>query len=228
VSSEPGAGHTDPFAVESASQLLPQDIGNSLKEIAENATEYKLYVRTGRHFRSVILPLLVRRSQERRLPITIEVIVLDFRDAALCERYAHYRRVSSFDKEAWDLPYVQSEIMATVLKLIDATRGGSLVKVDLYLSKRLSTFRLDATADEVIITREDPKDDASRYKRSHQRFSAYQQEFGWVKQDASKIELVRDASPRAAFENTCRDAVEVHQLIGRALRAMAEGSPYGR
>lgn len=34
---------TDPFAADAASQLLPQDIGISLKEMVGTATEYKLY-----------------------------------------------------------------------------------------------------------------------------------------------------------------------------------------
>jgi Zn-dependent protease with chaperone function len=215
---------TDPFAADAASQLLPEDIAASLKVMANTATEYKLYVRTGRHFRSVILPLLVQRSQQRRMPISIEVVLLDCRDTELCEKYAGYRRASSFDRNTWDLPYVQIEIIATILALLEAASDN--IRIDLYLSKRLSTFRLDGTSDEVIVTRENPRDDASRYRRSHQRFAAYQQEFLWVKQDASKVDLKGDASLRAAFENTFTHAAKTHQLLDRALAAMSERSPY--
>jgi hypothetical protein len=214
----------DPLAADAASQLLPQDIAVSLKQMANTATEYKLYVRTGRHFRSVILPLLVQRSQQRRMPISIEVVLLDFRDTELCEKYAEYRKASSFDGKTWDVPYIQIEIMATILGLLQAASDN--IRIGLYLSKRLSTFRLDGTSDEVIITREDPRDDASRYTRSHQRFAAYQQEFLWVKQDASKVDLKRDAALRVAFENTFSRAAITHQLLDRAMAAMSDGSPY--
>jgi hypothetical protein len=131
--------------------------------------------------------------------------------------------MSSFDRTAWDLPYVQTEIMATILTLLQAADDN--IRIDLYLSKRLSTFRLDGSSDEIIITRENPTDDASKYRRNHQRFAAYQQEFLWVKQDASKIYLNRDASLQAAFEKTFAQS---HPLLDRALTAMVEGSPYER
>jgi hypothetical protein len=215
----------DPFGAESSSQLLPQDIGACLVTMAQTATEYKLYVRTGRHFRSVILPLLVRRSQQRRMPISIEVILLDFRDATICEKYAAYRSTSSFDGKTWNLAYVQSEIMATILALLREVNDN--VRINLYLSKRLSTFRLDGTSDEVLVTREDPRDDASRYSRSHQRFAAYQQEFLWVRQDGSKISLAPNSTSKAAFENTFADTPHLHHLLSRALAALSEASPYG-
>lgn len=205
---------TDPFEADSSSQLLPQDIGASLRAMAQAATEYKLYVRTGRHFRSAILPLLVQRSQQHRMPISIEVVLLDFRDATICEKYAVYRRSSSFDGKTWDVAYVQSEIMATILALLRETNDN--IRIDLFLSKRLSTFRLDVTSDEVLVTREDPRDDASRYTRSHQRFSAYQQEFLWVKQDGSKIDFVPNPTPKVAFENTFTATPHLHHLLGRA------------
>jgi hypothetical protein len=215
---------TDPAEVEASSQLLPQDIGASLRAMAHTAADYKLYVRTGRHFRSAILPLLVQRSQERRMPILIEVVLLDFCDTALCEKYAAYRRASSFDGKAWDLAYVQVEIMATVLALLREANDN--IRINLYLSKRLSTFRLDGTSDEVLVTREDPRDDASRYTRLHQRFAAYAQEFLWVKQDALKIDFVRDSTLRQAFERTFAGVPYPEQLLGRALKALSEKSPY--
>ena len=215
---------TDPLAADAISQLLPRDIGASLKRIANGATEYKLYVRTGRHFRSVILPLLVQRSQQRRMPINIEVILLDFRDIELCNKYAAYRKSSSFDGTDWDPSYVRIEIMATILSLLYVANNN--IRIDLYLSKRLSTFRLDGTSDEIIITREDPRDDASRYPRSHQRFAAFQQEFLWVKQDAFRVNLNTEHSLKVAFENTFPDSVEDYGFLDRALTAMSEGSPY--
>ncbi len=113
--------------------------------------------------------------------------------------------------------------MATILVVLQAANDN--IRIDLYLSKRLSTFRLDGTSDDVIVTHEDPRDDASRYRRSHQRFAAYQQEFLWVKQGASKVDLKRNASLGVAFENTFIRA-KTYELLDRAMAAMSEGSPY--
>ena len=129
---------TDPSEVEASTQLLPGDIDGALDALARSAADYILYVRTGRHFRAKVLPLLVEKANAGRRRIKIEVVLLDFRDAELCGRYASYRN--------WSLEYVQTEIMSTILKLIDASVATPFVDIDLYLSKRLSTFRLDGCA----------------------------------------------------------------------------------
>src|SRR5215472_1712200 len=92
---------SDPFENMVASQLLPADIGSALEELASSATEYKIFVRTGRHFRAVILPLLARNAVRKRVPIRIEVVLLDFRDSAICTKYADFRQEGSFDKQLW-------------------------------------------------------------------------------------------------------------------------------
>lgn len=68
----------DPFDIATASQLLPTDIGAALEQAAASATEYKIYVRTGRHFRASILPLLAKTATRKRVPIRLEVVLLDF------------------------------------------------------------------------------------------------------------------------------------------------------
>jgi hypothetical protein len=135
---------TDPSEVEASTQLLPGDIDGALDALARSAADYILNVRTGRHFRAKVLPLLVEKANASRRHIKIEVVLLDFREAELCQRYANYRN--------WSLGYLQTEIMSTILKLIDASVATSFIDIDLYLSKRLSTFRLDGTTDEIIIT----------------------------------------------------------------------------
>ena len=164
----------DPFEVESANKLLPQDIAQALTRMAENAADYKLFVRTGRHFRAEILPLLIKNATKSRRQIRIEAVLLDFRDDNICQRYATYRENSSFDSKLWSKEYVQKEVLATILKLVDAaTKHSSLIWVDLYLSTRLSTFRIDGSSDAVVVTREDPKDTASRYRRNDSDYSAF-------------------------------------------------------
>ena len=92
--------------------------------------------------------------------------------------------------------------MSTILKLIDASVATSFVDVDLYLSKRLSTFRLDGTTDEIIITREDRSDYGSRYNRSEPYFAAFVNEFSWVKAEAFHV---KRSPGRTALPPTLRD-----------------------
>jgi hypothetical protein len=212
---------TDPSQVESSTLLLPGDIDRALNALAYAAADYMLYVRTGRHFRAKVLPVLVDEAKAGRRRIKIEVILLDFREVELCQRYAGYRN--------WSLEYVQTEIMSTILKLIEASRATSFVDIDLYLSKRLSTFRLDGTTDEIIITREDRGDYASRYRRSDPYFAAFDNEFGWVKADAYHVKKApRTAELPPTLQDMFGDLPVIRCLLEAAIQAKSEPSPYVR
>jgi hypothetical protein len=214
----------DPFDLVAATQLLPADIGAALREVASSATEYKIYVRTGRHFRAETLSLLAATAVRKRIPIRTEVILLDFRDGVICKRYASFRQEASFDKQLWSLDYVQVEVAATILKLIEVARASSaFIEIDLYLSRRLSMFRIEGTSDAVIITREDPTDVASRYPRSDPHFGAFLNEFSWIRQDADPISVGRRLPE---FREMFPDTPE--EILAQAQPATAKGSPYVR
>lgn len=102
----------DPNDLVATTALLPKDIGQALENIAKKATDYKIFVRTGRHFRAEILPLLEKQARQNRLPIRVEVVLLDFRSETVCDKYATYRKASSFDRKTWDTRYVQQEVLA--------------------------------------------------------------------------------------------------------------------
>jgi hypothetical protein len=160
-----------------------------LESIAKRASDYKIFVRTGRHFRAEILPIIVKRARKARHPIQIDVILIDFRDENVCEKYANYRKVASFDRQLWDSSYVRREVLATILELIRVSRENpGLVDIQLFLSKRLSTFRIEGSSNEILVTREDPKDTAAHYSKDHRDFSAFVTEFGWIRDEAYRVE----------------------------------------
>ena len=220
----------DPFEIASANRLLSKDIGPALVDMAKRAMEYRLMVRTGRHFRSEVLPVIVASATNNRRRVTIEAILLDFREEEVCDRYASYRRSASFDKDIWSRHYVQKEVLASVLKLIEAARDHSaLLTVNLYLSARLSTFRFDGSHDEMIVTREDPTDIASRYRSSDSEFSAYLNEFGWTRDEAFKVEGWSTLGTAMSALKEAFDSWKLSPELERdALAALDEGSPYVR
>jgi hypothetical protein len=178
----------DPTDIGAETILLTQDIGQALQAIASTAADYKIFVRTGRHFRAEILPILIKEARSSRRPIRLEVVLLDFREKGVCEKYANFRKASSFDRQLWDTTYVQKEILATILKLIRASQDNpSIVDIELFLSQRLSTFRIEGSSDEILVTREDPKDIASRYRRAHRDFAAFVTEFSWIRDEAYHV-----------------------------------------
>lgn len=219
----------DPNDMAASSVLLPKDIGQTLENIAKKAPDYKIFVRTGRHFRAEILPVLAKQARQNRLRIRIEVVLLDFRDEVICDKYATYRKASSFDHKSWCARYVQAEVLATILKLIDASRENrGLLDIHLFLSRRLSTFRIEGSSDEILVTREDPKDTAFRYLRSHRDFSAFVNEFDWVRDEAHEVALKGDDGLSATLPAIFGESALIAGLEEQAVQATQSGSPYVR
>ncbi|MGQ0280266.1 hypothetical protein ACT17R_16630 [Sphingopyxis sp. Q841] len=179
---------SDPSKVLMQSYLFPKDISSSLTELARHGTEYKIFVRTGRHFRASILPIIIEKARTSRAPLRLEVALLDFRNESLCARYSRYRQSASFDRNTWSPGYVRTEIHATILAILTAlNENNGLISADLYLSPRLSTFRIEGTADALIVTREDPNDAAYRYHRGQPEFAAYSAELRWVFDESERV-----------------------------------------
>lgn len=219
----------DPNDIAAKTTILPQDIKQTLHVIALRAKDYKIFVRTGRHFRAEILPVLVNRACQTRCPIRVEVVLLDLRDKDLCEKYANFRKVSSFDRQAWNTSYVQTQILATILALIHASREHSeLVNIHLFLSKRLSVFRIEGSTDEILVTREDPKDTASRYSHNHRDFGAYVTEFSWVRDEAFRVLNNEAGIGRTILPELFGKNQEIMGLEVEAKKACSESSPYVR
>ncbi|MDY8110771.1 hypothetical protein U0C82_16645 [Fulvimarina sp. 2208YS6-2-32] len=218
----------DPNDLAARSSILPQDIGTALERIASNATDYRIFVRTGRHFRSDILPILVRQARQSRRRMQVRVILLDLRNAAVCERYANFRRTSSFDHKLWSVDHVRTEVLATILALIQASRENlGLIDIELFLTTRLSTFRIEGTADELLVTREDPKDTAMRFRRSDSDYSAFSTELDWICADAFRVENQGDGSLPTAITSIVYDK-EIIRLEPKAKSSLANPSPYVR
>lgn len=219
----------DPNEIALKSTVLPEDIGQALRAIASSAMDYKIFVRTGRHFRAEILPILVHRARETRIPIQLDVILLDFRDDEVCEKYATYRKVSSFDHNLWNKTYVQKEVLASIIELNKlAIENRGLLKIRLYLSKRLSTFRIEGSSSEILVTREDPKDMASRYVRSHRNFSAFATELNWVCDDSFSVSSDSSNLLPVILSDVFSEHAAIEELEGLASQAIGSQSPYAR
>ncbi|NTW99905.1 MAG: hypothetical protein HGB35_08280 [Geobacteraceae bacterium] len=155
--------------------------------------------------------------------------MLDFRDKDLCEKYANFRKTSSFDRQAWDTSYVQIEILATILALIRATqKHHGFVYIHLFLSKRLSAFRIEGSNVEILVTREDPKDTATRYSCIHRDFGAYATEFGWIREEAFRVVNNESGILPPTLQEMFGKNPEVMALEDGAAKACDEPSPYVR
>lgn len=219
----------DPGEVQSRIVICPSDLRAELERVATQAKDYRIYVRSGRHFRAEILPILIKQAKLMRRPIALEVVLLDFRDQVICDKYAHFRKHSSFDGNHWSTEVVQAEVLATVLAVAQAVVDTpSTLRVSLYLSSRLSTFRVEGSSDEIIVTREDPKDFAYKFHHSHPEHSAYMTEFDWIRDDAAEVTMPTGASVEGLLATIFgRETVSV-QAEDAAKVALKGKTPYGR
>lgn len=219
----------DPSEGATRAALLPQDIGEALRDMANKASDYRIYVRTGRHFRAEILPILVENARRNRQPLTIEAILLDFQNSEVCSAYADYRQISSFDSRLWDKTYVQKEVVATVMALSTSAReNAALIRINLYLSSRLSVFRIEGSSHELIVTREDPKDTATRYLASDREYSAFATEFKWIRDTARRIGNGKEYSISVPMTELFDDNKTIASLRDKAAEALTSKSPYAR
>ena len=219
----------DPNDISAQSALLPRDIGQRLQSIATRARDYKIFVRTGRHFRAEVLPILVKQARKKRRPIRVEVVLLDPLNVIMCEKYANYRKASSFDHHLWDVSYVRKEILATILTLLKVSNDyPDLVMIHLFLSGRLSTFRIEGSSDEILVTREDPKDTASRYLDSHDNFAAFVTEFVWIRDEAKRMTNAETGMLPPTLREIFGDNSEIASLENLADQAVTAPSPYAR
>lgn len=221
---------TDPRLARAETLILPQDINENLHRLAGSAHDYRIYVRTGRQFRAKALPALVKHARESRQPIRLDVILLDFRHIEVCQRYAEFRKSASFDHHLWSTEYVQHEVLATIVALAQAVNlNRPFIQVDLRLSRRLSTFRIEGNTDEIMVTREDPKDYAYCYSRRHRDFSGLLTEFNWVKSEAAEIPVpaLPDPDPCAILKTMFGDLLSPESRAAAA-KAMNSPAPYAR
>ncbi|PWK45967.1 hypothetical protein [Pseudomonas sp. OV226] len=218
----------DPDTAHELIVVPPKDIEHQLLRIARAASSYKIYVRTGRYFRSKVLPELVAKARASRRPMTLEIVLLDFRDEHLCERYAQFRKECSFDSKLWSPASVRAEILATVHAALQVARDNpTLMNVALYLSDRLSTFRIEGSPEEILVTREDPKDSAYRYDSGQPEHAAYLTEFQWIRDTAIPLSLPSGATDDSLLRTLFCSSV-TPQDVESAEMALKGKAPYGR
>ncbi|MFC4585621.1 hypothetical protein [Sphaerisporangium corydalis] len=115
---------------------------------------------TGTYVRAVTLPDLVAAARRERRALLVRLEIIDPTLPAVCEAYVRFRRSVSEGPdgtgEFWTVDRTRKESYATILVACWQRERFSLLDIDLGLSATMTTFRWDLSADQVIITVEDP------------------------------------------------------------------------
>lgn len=197
-------------------ELFPDLISNRLERAALVADEWDYVGHTARYVRSRILPILGTRSKRGGRPVKVRFVIIDLLNVALCREYAAYRgksRSSPFSPRVWDTVGIQTELLTTIVCLIQAKARFPDLEIRLGLAPSFSLWRFDRSNDMVVVTQEDPQQPAYRYEKDSRFFNYHLQECELAWQLARGIVVT---APQAENLSEAQVGDIVQRLLGRA------------
>jgi hypothetical protein len=219
--------------------IQPFQIDDALRKGLQNSTEWYYCGHTGRYIRSQILPALSRDSLARNENKHVKVIILNPCNINVCDFYAIYRNHSRSNnkKSQWSKKRVQSELLATILCLIELQQSNSMIEVQAGLIETVSLFRIDFSSTMALVTQEDNQEPAIMYSNESHFYRCYRREIELVwKQcnqlDYSNFSCVLDYSDLDSIK-TCLKEVGISvnsfsdDILNQAvIQAQKKASPY--
>jgi len=203
-------------------ELFPDLISNRLERAALTADEWDYVGHTGRYVRSRILPILGTRSKRGAVTVKVRFVIIDPTNAPLCAEYADYRgksRSSPFSPRVWDTAGIQTELLTTIICLIQAKARFPTLEVKLGLAPSFSLWRFDRSNHMVVVTQEDPQQPAYRYEEESRFFNYHRQECELAWSLARRIEVT---APQAEQLSEAQVGDILQRLLGRtAARQLA-------
>ncbi|MBI3687745.1 MAG: hypothetical protein HY241_10515 [Actinobacteria bacterium] len=141
--------------------LHGSEVGQALAEARRHTDFWYFKGGTGTFVRAVTLPECIGHARRRNGTLDFRIEILDPADEELCGRYALFRRSLSNHRDAageqWTVDRTRKEAFATVLAACWHQQQSGLLKVGVWLSAVMTTFRFDLSSTCVIITQEDPR-----------------------------------------------------------------------
>src|SRR5262249_35593561 len=131
-----------------------QDIGERMKLLPLNTSQYVFWGRSGSFFRAYPLLELDRQAREERKTIDIEVLLPDPADQKLVESY------TAIVKSLGETPAKDSfllNVLVTSLACAIISANNRLIRIRIFYSRFLPAFRVDISEKDAILTQDDPK-----------------------------------------------------------------------
>lgn len=162
---------------ENLTTLAPWHIHPTLLEPLSTTANYWFRGRSGRFFRSSVLPALVEASKRNASTRRVHLLLPDPGNVLMLERYAAYRNSLHFEKQgSWTVRRVQAEIYATILAVAEQASLNSLFAADIAVVQDYTLFRIDMSDELMVMTREDPKWPGIMCSKRSRFYSSYQEE----------------------------------------------------
>jgi hypothetical protein len=148
---------------------------------------------TGTYLRAVTLKECVDSARKAKRPLRMQVEIIDPSDELLCHEYAQYRSslTPGPDRtgEPWTVDRTRKESFATILAACWYRQRFTFLRIEVGLSKVMSTFRWDVSSRWVIMTQEDPAAPAMLFERGKPHYQAYSRELVASFEQARQIDI---------------------------------------
>jgi hypothetical protein len=220
-----------PAIVES---LPPNEIGDRLESAIPDTSSWWFDGSTGRYQRAKTLPEMARHARKDGMSREVTLVILDPRDAELCQRYADYR--GGVEGKAWSVDDVRRDLYATMLAAYHHSQTAPLT-VTLAVKQTMSILRYDLSDSQLVITKEGRTDPAIFCPAESFYYKAYLEQLRWSLKQAHMLELTTIVPVKGSQRETARailrglgvytstlDSDEIADEV--AVRASSKEQPY--
>lgn len=167
------------------------DLESELEKIIEDTETYYYAGHTARWNRSVTLKKLESKAKLKNTRIEISFIILDPNSEKVCLYYSEFGHANRKNSSQIDsIKNVRIELITTIL-ICAKYRIEPLLDIKVYLTDKVSLFRLDISNTGAIITKADPKEPALAFPKDTFFYRSYREEFRVTRDQSRPITLRR-------------------------------------
>lgn len=183
------------FADTAAVHLVSGPEVGQVHSEAHDTDKWQFKGGTGTYLRAVTIKACVEQARRAKRPVEMQVEIIDPTDEQLCTDYAQYRSslTPGPDRtgEVWTLGRTRKEAFATILAACWYRQRFTFLRIEVGLSKVMTTFRWDLCSHWVIMTQEDPSAPALLFEKGKPHYRAYSRELVASFDQARQVDISR-------------------------------------
>ena len=172
---------------------------------------------TGTYLRAVTIKACVESARRAQRPVRMQVEIIDPTNEQLCHLYAQYRSslAPGPDRtgELWTLDRTRKESFATILAACWYRQRFTFLKIEVGLSKVMTTFRWDLSSQWVVITQEDPAAPALLFEKGKPHYRGYSRELVASFEQARAVDIARAKELQLSEEPSVEETRKLFELL---------------
>jgi hypothetical protein len=173
--------------------IEPKEIGSEIKQGLSKTSYWWYQGGCGRFLSAVTIPEMAKNARKDSKSKNMNILIIDPENIPLCEEYSTYRKSldsASKDSESWSLERVRFELFCTIVRILSVKHESPMLIIQFGLIKSFSTFRIDMSSKQVIITKEDKTAPAMMCQSDTYFYDAYKDEMVMAMRQARKLKDV--------------------------------------